>query len=34
LTIPYFVGKDKELLYLTVPFTMPANMFPDQLRCP
>jgi len=26
LTIPYFVGKDKEGLYLTVPFTMPANI--------
>jgi hypothetical protein len=25
-TIPYFVGKDKEGLYLTVPFTMPANV--------
>ena len=26
LTFPYFIGKDKEGLYLTVPFTMPANV--------
>jgi hypothetical protein len=26
LTIPYFIGKDKEGLYLTVPFTMPVNI--------